>query len=145
MHNLEKIESIGCFYSFEKTVIVKSHIKNKKLYLDGETLYQSSIKDIVEKLKIYSFKKIFINQHHFINQFFHYRLREIDFSNELLIKQMNDFYKSLIKDEKLVIDEDMDTSKSHAVKSIYLALYGVNPKLLYFDCQKSFYRAPLPY
>jgi competence CoiA-like predicted nuclease len=144
MHNLEKIESIGCFYSFEKTVIVKSQIKNKKLYLGGETLYQSSIKDIVEKLKIYSFKKIFINQHHFINQFFHYRLREIDFSNELLIKQMNDFYKSLIKDEKLVI-EDMDTSKSHAVKGIYLALYGVNPKLLYFDCQKSFYRAPLPY
>ncbi|MFM6157524.1 MAG: hypothetical protein ACKPE3_31755 [Sphaerospermopsis kisseleviana] len=135
--NLE-LESIGCFFSFEKTVIVKAVIKNKKLYLGGETFYQSSIKEIVDKLKIYSFRKIFINQHHFINQFFNNRLIEIDFTNEMLIDQMNDFYKSLLKDEKIIM-ENIDYSKCHDIKSIYLALYGIDPKKLFYGENQNFY------
>lgn len=130
---VNKIVSIGCYYSFDKSVIVKSIIESQKLVLYGENYHHVSIKEIVDKLKICTPSKIFINKHGFINEFFNGRLNEIDFNDENLINQVNDCYKSLLKDNKLVFN-NIDTSKSHDLKALLLALKAVKIKLLYKEC-----------
>lgn len=126
----DKITSLGCYYSFDKTMIIKCIIRNEKLFLYGESYHHISIKEIVDKLKICSPSKIFINQHSFINEFFSGRLNEVDFTDETLISQVHDCYKSLLKDNKLVFN-NIDCSKSHDLKALLLALKAVKIKLLY--------------
>ena len=104
MVNNDKIVSVGCYYSFDKSVIIKCIIKNEKLFLYGESYHHISIKEIVDKLKMCSASKIFINQHSFVNEFFSGRLNEVDFGDESLITQVHDCYKSLLKDNKLVFN-----------------------------------------
>jgi hypothetical protein len=125
-----KITSIGCYYTFDKCVIIKSIIANEKLHLYGESYHHISIKEIADKLKICTPSKIFINEHSFINEFFHGRLNEIDFTNETLINQVTDCYKSLLKDEKLIFN-NIDCSKSHDLKALLLTLKAVQIKVLY--------------
>lgn len=127
---VNNIVSIGCYYSFDKSVIIKSTIESQKLVLYGENYHHVSIKEIVNKLKICSPSKIFINKHCFINEFFNGRLNEIDFADEILINQVSDCYKSLLKDNKLIFN-NIDTSKSHDLKALLLALKAVKIKILY--------------
>lgn len=126
----DKIISLGCYYSFDKSVIIKCIIRNEKLFLYGESYHHVSIKEIVDILKICSPSKIFINEHSFINEFFSGRLNEVDFTNEVLISQVHDCYKSLLKDNKLVFN-NVDCSKSHDLKALLLALKAVKIKVLY--------------
>lgn len=124
------ILSIGCFYNFDKSVIVNSELKNNKLYLHGSEYKKVSINEIIDLLCVYPKSKIYINNHTFLNQYFSDKLNQIDFENESLVSQVNDYYKSLLKDD-LVIFENIDPSKSFDLKAMFLALSGVKIKLLY--------------
>jgi hypothetical protein len=122
--------SIGCFYSFEKCVIVVAKIDNGKVILNGELFTNSSIKTIVDVLKSYPSDKVCINNQRFLNSFFNGKLRQFDFNDESSLNETIDFYKSLNSEHRLVFG-NIDNRKIHELKALYLALSGININDIY--------------
>jgi len=119
-------ESIGCFYSFDRCVIVSSIKINEKIELLGEYFNHVTISEISIKLK--SFKndnKIWINKHPSLNACFNGKLNELDFTNENDINEMIDIYKSLDKENVLLL-KNIDKTKNHHLQALYLAIKGLN-------------------
>ena len=122
--------SIGCFYSFEKCVIVVAKIDNGKVILNGELFTNTSIKTIVDVLNSYPSDKTCINNQRFLNSFFNGKLRQFDFNDESSLNETIDFYKSLNSENRLIFG-NIDNRKVHELKALYLALSGININEIY--------------
>lgn len=131
MYSVEKIyDSIGCFYSFDRCVIISSEIKldksgNKVLILNSEYYTHFDIDEIISKLKSFkSSRKIKINKNTGLNIYFHGLLKEIDINNQDEIDSIINVYKSLINKNRLIFKSDFDESKNINLKALYMCLYN---------------------
>jgi len=120
-------KSIGCFYSFDRTAIIKAEIKEDKIHLTGEFYTHIGIKEIGEKLKSFNNNsEIITNKHQILNSVFNDKLMQLDFKDDDSREELNDLYKSLENENLLVINKGIDMKLPHHKQALFLAIKGLD-------------------
>lgn len=118
--------SVGCFYSFRKSVIAVAQVEKGKIKIRASELARCPIQSIAEKFeKHYLVRKIWTQVHPSLNDRFNGRLNQIDFRDENAINELEDIYLSLQDAELLDFDESYVASSQHHIKALQLALKGL--------------------
>ena len=125
----KKYDSIGCYYTFDRCVIVSSEIKlnesgDKVLKMFHKLFNHLDVENVVKELKDFkSSRKIKINKNTGVNIYFSGLLTEIDIKNQDEIDSIVNVYKSLVSVNKLIFETDFDKSKNINLQALYLCLY----------------------
>lgn len=118
--------SVGCFYSFRKSVIVAAQLEQGKIKLRASELLKCSINSMADKLeKHYLIRKIWTQIHPSLNDRFSGKLNQIDFRDENALNELEDIYMSLEDAELLMFDSSVNLTSQHHVKAVRLALKGL--------------------
>lgn len=125
----KKYDSVGCYYTFDRCVIVSSEIKlnergDKVLKMSHKLFNHLDVENVVKELKDFkSSRKIKINKNTGVNIYFSGLLTEIDITNQDEIDSIINVYKSLVSVNKLIFETDFDKSKNINLQALYLCLY----------------------
>ena len=124
------LDSIGCLYSFDRSLIVESAIKldkngDKILKISTHNFYKLEVEKMVRLLKGYNAtRKIKINKNSGLNLYFKNILTELDINDESLIDSISNIYKSLEHSRKLIFETDFDKAKKINMQGLFLCLYN---------------------
>ena len=120
--------AIGCFFNFRRSLIVKAIKQGNKVVIQCEERLNFRINLMGERLRklAYSPKKIWTQKHPSLNSCFNDRLNQIDFENESAIAELEDIFLSMSDEGVLVFDENFNLKLAHHIKSLHLALKGLD-------------------
>ena len=119
--------AIGCFFNFRRSLIVKAIKQGGKVIIQSEERLNTRIGLMGERLKkLGNVTKIWTQKHASLNSCFNDRLNQIDFKDESALAELEDIFLSLKDEGVLVFDENFNLKLEHHIKSLHLALKGLD-------------------